>query len=664
MLQRNEVKVLLAGIGGDSHSVGLILLRQALQLSGYKVNYLGTQNKIEDVVACAEGLDAVLISCMDGHAHHYLRNFTRIERKDNALWYLGGNPSILPADKATQLFVEMGFRRLFLRFVSISTVISFLEEDLSQRTLSGQSAFVPNSFTDAPQVEMCLDSRIADIDHDYQRKTVLLQWRTGAAVHSLMENATFLVSRPHLAGFQKKADEEGCSLVQPRCGVADEHEQFAIFDKLAASNADVLSYQIDSLTRNNNYSEAQRAIAETRRSGQSTLNGFPLINHGVDVLRHISLQVEKPLQCRHSTKDPRLLAEICFAGGVSGFEGGPICYNLPYYKDYPVAQSINSWKYVDRLAGRYFEEFGIVIDREFFGVLTATLIPPSLAISTGLLEAALAVKQGVKSVSIGYAEQGNRIQDVAAIKVIPDIAKKFFSALDFREVQISTVFHQYMSAFPEDKQKAEQLILASSVTAALSRATRILTKTSVEATSIPTVEHNINSLHLTKKGFHIAPTVNLDDALLSSEMKLIEEETNAILDSVLNVSGGDLAQGIVKAVMCGFIDIPFSPSIHNAGRVITARDTTGAIRFLDTGSLPFPREVREFHSECIGERTRYSNIPLQRGYEIVEKDVMGVPTGEVKRWPINEKTISAYCASDQSPVSGMSENSAVIGGAL
>jgi methylaspartate mutase epsilon subunit len=642
MHKRNQLNILLAGIGGDSHSVGLILLRQAIQLSGYNVKYLGTQNDIQDVVANATGNDAVLISCMDGHAHHYLRDFPKLKRMDDAIWYLGGNPSVLAPDRATRLFLGMGFSRVFLQFVDVASVIAALEEDLCERIPAGAMVSSSDRPAKTAQALICLDNRIADIDHDFERGSVLLHWHTGAAVRSLSENATFLAAQPNFASLQKIAHIEKRTIVQPRCGVADENEQLKIFQKLAASGAGVLSYQIDSLTRNNNYSGAQEAIAESRRSGRSTLNGFPLVNHGINALRQIARRIDKPLQCRHSTKDPRLLAEICFAGGVTAFEGGSICYNLPYYKDYPVAQSIHAWKYVDRLAGRYFDEFGITIDREFFGVLTATLISPSLAISTGILEAALAAKQGVKAISIGYAEQGNRIQDVAAIKVIPKLTQQFFSALNLNTVQISTVFHQYMSAFPEHRQIAEQLIRASSTTAALSRATRILTKTSVEALRIPTAEDNASSLRLIREGFELALPLAMDHASLASEMKLIEEETIAILDSVLALGRGDLAQGTVKAIERGMIDVPFSPSIHNAGRAITARDATGAIRFLDTGSLPFSKDVRQFHAECMAERSRRSNIPLGTGYKIVEKDVLCVPRGEVPSWPINENTITRY----------------------
>ena len=272
--------------------------------------------------------------------------------------------------------------------------------------------------------------------------------------------------------------------VQPRSGVPGEQDQLKLFQAFKRFGAGVLSFQVDSYTRNNNYAAAEDAIRESAQLGISTINGFPVVNHGVEAVRRLSRAIGVPLQTRHSTRDPRLLAEISYGGGVTAYEGGAICYNIPYYKDYPVAEAIQRWRYVDRLTGLYAERYGQIIDREFFGTLTATLIPPCLAIGTGILESILAAEQGVKAVSIGWAEQGHRIQDIAAIRSVIPLAREVLSNLGFGDVAVSSVFHQYMAAFPSLEVKAEELIFESSVTAALSGATRIMNKTPVEAYKI------------------------------------------------------------------------------------------------------------------------------------------------------------------------------------
>jgi methylaspartate mutase epsilon subunit len=275
---------------------------------------------------------------------------------------------------------------------------------------------------------------------EQQRREVLDHWKTGRAAQALEENAEFLSRQPSFPAVQDRVNSlRPPILVQPRSGVACVSEQIKLFKTFRRVGAHMLSYQVDSLTRNNDYRGAEEAIRESRLSGVSTLNGFPVVNHGVPGLRQVICQTKVPLQTRHSTRDPRLLAEISYAGGVTSFEGGAICYNIPYYKDYPLAESIRIWQYVDRLTGLYRDRFGILLDREFFGTLTATLIPPCLAIVVNILEAVLAVQQGVRCVSLGYAEQGNREQDIAAIRMLGVLADEVLRDLGFKDVRIKTV---------------------------------------------------------------------------------------------------------------------------------------------------------------------------------------------------------------------------------
>ena len=86
--------ILLGGIGGDAHSVGLSILRQSLLMNHYKVHYMGTQNRLEDFVQIAGLANVVMISSMDGHSRYYLREFPKLLRERRfaqTLWYLGGN---------------------------------------------------------------------------------------------------------------------------------------------------------------------------------------------------------------------------------------------------------------------------------------------------------------------------------------------------------------------------------------------------------------------------------------------------------------------------------------------------------------------------------------------------------------------------------------------
>ena len=138
-------------------------------------------------------------------------------------------------------------------------------------------------------------------------------------------------------------------LLQPRCGVPLIEGQLSLFRAFRAAGVPVLSYQVDSLTRSGNYAGAEEAVPESRATGVHTINWFPLINYGVGPLRRVASRIRVPLQIRHSARDPRLLAEIDYAGGANSFVGGAICCNVPFHKSYPLAESIRNWQYVDRL---------------------------------------------------------------------------------------------------------------------------------------------------------------------------------------------------------------------------------------------------------------------------------------------------------------------------
>lgn len=637
--------ILLGGIGGDSHSVGLTILRQALLTDGYRVRYLGTQNKLEDFFRVAALCDVVMMSSLDGHTRYYLRDFPELMSQYKAhkpLWYLGGNLDIGDGCGYQSLFREMGFDRVFVSFVDVLTVLQLLERDLQavEPTPDCPAFWGRDPTLDLLCSSPVSDERVALDTFKKQRREVLESWATGRQVRSLADNARFLAAQPSFCAAQQQVNlGHRKPLIQPRSGVSGLDEQIKLFQAFKSVGAGVLSYQVDSLTRNNNYAGAGEAIREGLAAGVSVLNGFPVINHGVAGLRRVVSEVRMPLQTRHSTRDPRLLAEISYAGGVTAFEGGAICYNIPYYKNYPLDESLRAWQYVDRLTGIYEERFGIVLDREFFGTLTATLIPPSLAIATNLIESVLAIGQGVKCVSLGYAEQGNRVQDIAAVRTLREMAAELVRHMGYKDVRVNTVFHQYMAAFPETVARAEELIYHSAITMALSGATRTLVKTPVEAVKIPSLGDNVRAINLVMRGIEDAACGTVDETQVAAESEIIRREVRAILDAVILCGKGSVTEGVVAGFRQGYLDIPFSPSIYNRGEVMTARDTNGAVRFLSCGNLPFDRELRQFHEEKMTERLRTEGLSSERQkYLLVERDVLRVPRGQYEHWPLGDST--------------------------
>jgi len=438
-----------------------------------------------------------------------------------------------------------------------------------------------------------------------ERHEVLQSWPTGQEVN-LEEAVEYHLALPPEKVFARKlakGKEEGTVYTQPRAGVALVHEHIELLRFLQdEGGADFLPTTIDSYTRQNRYQEAETGIEESRKAGRSMLNGFPAVNHGVEACRKVVEAVNVPLQVRHGTPDARLLAEISLAGGFTDFEGGGISYNIPYSKDVPLETTIRDWQYVDRLVGEYHEK-GVAINREPFGPLTGTLVPPCISHSVAIIEALLAAEQGVRSLTLGYGQCGNLTQDVAAVIALRELGEEYLYRFGFKDILLTTVFHQWMGGFPQDESKAFGVIAWGAATAALAKANKVIVKTPHEALGVPTKEANAQGLKVTKQVINmLRDQTFLPTCQLEEEVVMIKQETRAILEKTLELGDGDLARGIVRAFQAGVIDVPFAPSRFNAGKLMPARDNEGAVRLLDWGNLPFPEDVREFHREKIARR--------------------------------------------------------------
>lgn len=458
------------------------------------------------------------------------------------------------------------------------------------------------------------------------REQVLQTWPTGQDVN-LEEAVQYQNQLPESKRFSRMlatAMNQGRTLVQPRAGVALVEQHIELLRFLELEGADCLPTTIDSYTRQNRYQEAQKGIEESKTSGRSMLNGFPAVNHGVGACRQIVESVSIPVQLRHGTPDARLLSEIALAGGFTDIEGGGISYNIPYAKDVSLEKTILHWQYVDRLVG-WYQEQGVEINREPFGPLTGTLVPPSISHAVAILEALLAAEQGVKFLTLGYGQCGNIAQDIAAIQVLKELADEYLKA-DGYEAQVSTVFHQWMGGFPQDEAKSFGVIGLGATVAALAGATKIITKTPHEAYGIPTKEANGQGIKASKQIINmlLGQPVPLT-AEVAAEREIIAAETRCLLDTVRTMGDGDWAVGTVRAFAAGVLDVPFAPSRYNTGRLLPARDNAGAVRLLDTGNLPFTEEIREFHRNKLEERGRQEG--RQPSFQMVIDDIYAISKG-------------------------------------
>lgn len=402
------------------------------------------------------------------------------------------------------------------------------------------------------------------------------------------------------------ADKNNKLLIQPRCGVGSHHKMLELLKEIEShGRPDILTITVDSYTRLLHFDTAHNLL----HNRPEQLNGYPVVSHGWERTRELLEAVRIPLQIRHGSPDPRILFDVSLKAGIDSFEGGGIGYNLPYCKDVPLQTSLRAWDEIDAISGEWTKA-GIPIDREFFGSLTGCLIPPSLAIATTYLEAILAARRGVMSLSIAIGQSGNLVQDIAALRAIRELAPRYLPARN-----VFPVLHQYMGPFPRKRTFAESIIIQGSIAAKLGRAVKLINKTREEAHGVPTVAANVDGIMLSRASSQeLLQQIPLDDETIEEELYWIKREVSEMIEPILQCE--NTIDAIVAAFASGSLDIPFCPSRFCKGDILTFRDKTSAIRYLAYGGLPFSDEVRSHN-------TRQSDNPGGANlYKRLQDDLM------------------------------------------
>ncbi len=193
---------------------------------------------------------------------------------------------------------------------------------------------------------------------------------------------------------------------------------------------------------------------------------------------------------------------------------------------------------------------------------------------------------------------------------------------------MTSVFHQWMGGFPQDEAKAFAVISWGAAAAALAKATKVIVKTPHEALGIPTKEANAAGLRATKQLLNmLAGQVMPLNYQLQEEIDIISAETHCILAKVFELGQGDFAVGTIRAFQTGVLDVPFAPSERTLNKMLPARDDQGAVRFYDTGNLPFTDDIKAYHCDKMKERGRVEGrMPT---FQMVIDDIYAVAKGRL-----------------------------------
>lgn len=201
------------------------------------------------------------------------------------------------------------------------------------------------------------------------------------------------------------------------------------------------------------------------------------------------------------------------------------------------------------------------------------------------------------------------MQDIVTANVLKKLARMYANQFGGEDAIINLVYHQWMGAFPRDKNLSDSLINTNTVIAAMVRADKIIIKTRDEAFGIPTMQCNAQSVANTK--YTLRTLKGLPVIHDEAEEENLELEVRAIMEAVLNDSADTLWRKVFNSIKNGIIDVPFSPHIINHNAVITIRDDEGNIRIIDKGGLPLPER-------CFAYEKSKVNLPPSQT-EIINK---------------------------------------------
>jgi methylaspartate mutase epsilon subunit len=372
-------------------------------------------------------------------------------------------------------------------------------------------------------------------------------------------------------------------ILQPRMGFAS--PKLMRSGLLAVKN---LSFPVagtitlDSYTRVNDHQAAYNALINGH-----DLNGFPIVAHGSQTTRRMLkgiLSAQFPVQVRHGSPLPLKIIQTMLSANLDATEGGPISYCLPYSR-IPLRQAINEWGISCALLASEQSQGKTNHLESFAGCMLGQLCPPSLLIALSILEGLFFRYHGLKSISLSYAQQTNLQQDCEAVRALRFLAASYLHDLDWH-----IVIYTYMGVYPRTIEGAIKLLQESVQIALQTDSERLIIKTAVEATRIPTIAENVAALEVAAAYItdfstqqYLEPPIS-NTTIRSSETYA---EAHHLIKTVLDLHA-DPGEALAQAFEKGLLDIPFCLHPNNCNLTRSFIDEHGWLRWANPGFMPLP----------------------------------------------------------------------------
>ena len=477
------------------------------------------------------------------------------------------------------------------------------------------------------------------IDEDVfmaKRREVLAAWPTGKDV-DLEEAVAYQKALPDSKRFYKilqNHHDNGRISLFPRQGTPLVEDEIRLIRSLNELGIHLLPLTTDSYTRNLQLERVEKGLGESARTGKPALNGYPIINHGIKTNRRVVEACDGALDPRSSRIGQGMVGEIAFASGMNAFPNSFFAWIAGYDKKATVEECIESAQYTGRLAG-YYADHGVIITTDCHGWLPNFVVPMSVNMATQIIECLISAEQGVKSVFPQVNMQGCLAQDLADMRALPKLMRRYLDRFGHGDVIIPGVFGSQspLFPFPQEMGSAFGYIGYTAMTAALGGCDAVSVKTVDEAAGVPSMDSHRESYRAAQwiLGVWEGQELAIDNEAIDQEEAVATVEVTAILDRVLELGDGDIAVGTVKAVEAGVLDSPMSINIHAADKVLGVRDQNGACRYLDFGNLPIPEDIKDFHRQKVAEREQAEGRKMD--YYTSIEDFWAISKGRLKGLP-------------------------------
>ena len=479
--------------------------------------------------------------------------------------------------------------------------------------------------------EQIRNKRLSDDQFFKIRRTeVLTQWETGKGVENLEEcidAARELSQGKSHALLLKKAMEEGTHILIPQFGRAlteyvIEGLQY-VEEQSDLAPSGIWNIYSDSYTRKNDYKSAAAGIARSRKEGMSMLNGWPIVNFGVEEARRIKRATRVPLTLNSTDEDGRLASEIALAAGWNACNTRSLQEVIAHCKNIPLEEEIRINQYEARLAAIYTEH----------GVPQCPHNPCNLTGYDGagyrsfvcVSESLLAAEQGVKYQFLEHGLNMNMIQDIAMIRTTRKLCAEYCERFGYHDVTFITGGFPFLGAWPARLEEANAMIAWNAIITMMGGFTGVILKCQDEAFATPTKEGMASSVRLARHLVTLMGTQKIAESeKLRLEEQMIEMEVRALMEKCLEAGDGDIAIGLCRGVEAGWVDTMLTPWKYNKGKVVVMRDAENAVRYFDPGDTPLPKEVLDYHREKLAERERKEGRPL--AFDMVVKDLQFAST--------------------------------------